>query len=32
MHPEDEKQKRTVDGNTYEIATSIQDQDPEDKK
>ncbi|XP_031470227.1 phosphatidylcholine translocator ABCB4-like [Phasianus colchicus] len=32
MHPEDEKQKRTVDGNAYEIATSIQDQDPEDKK
>ncbi|XP_052550928.1 ATP-dependent translocase ABCB1 isoform X2 [Tympanuchus pallidicinctus] len=32
MHPEDEKQKYTVNGNTYEIATSIRDQDPEDKK
>ncbi|XP_015708893.1 ATP-dependent translocase ABCB1-like isoform X4 [Coturnix japonica] len=32
MHSEDEKQKRTVDGNTYEIATYNQDQDPEDKK
>uniref|UniRef100_A0A8V0XG86 ATP binding cassette subfamily B member 1 n=2 Tax=Gallus gallus TaxID=9031 RepID=A0A8V0XG86_CHICK len=32
MHSEDEKQKHTVDGNTYEIANSNQDQDPEDEK
>lgn len=32
MHLKDEKQKYTVNGNTYENATSIRDQDPEDKK
>ncbi|XP_065587378.1 ATP-dependent translocase ABCB1-like isoform X2 [Cyrtonyx montezumae] len=32
MHSEGEKQKFTVDGNKYEMATSIQDQDPEGQK